>query len=567
MITANVQKVSPKIRLRANKALSRNDYKEAEVLLKKIIQIDSKDFSSRSNLALIYFETGRFDDFHQIVAALYQDYPDNAAVLNKYALSLLRQNSPKEAYQVLKKALELGGKSFETYINLSSVAAEVGDTRGGLEYAFEAIAMDPKSPSAHNNMGSALLAAGMVKEAAYTFDTVLELDPNNYFARTNLAVLATRRGDHASAVVQYENCLQSGHSDPIEIKKVNFFLGLAYLSVGNLERGWTHYKEGFVPGATQARNPVRNFKKPQWDFDLTKKVRLLVWREQGLGDELLFSSALADLHEKSDLIDVIVESDHRLARILQRSFPKFTVRPQAYWDDYRLSAVFDDYDCQVPLGDLFGFFRGSQSSFTHSGPYLSPEESAISLFEKRLGPRHGGLRVGICWRSGALSATRNIGYTSIVDWLPILQVGGVQFINLQYGETSAELAKASTELGVHINHWPDLDLKDDIENTSALCRCLDLVISVGTASAQIACATGTPTLILSPGYGWPSFGTSGYPVYPNARILVPTVSQNSVAEILPYIAKALGNLTPGIENPVDILPRIFDYVTGNMTGS
>lgn len=533
--------VSPKIRSRATSAIRRNDYKEAELLFNKILSIDPTDYQARSNLALLYFETGKIDQLHQVAQKLVEDFPNDAGVLNKFAVSQLRRNQTKEAYETLKKAAALDESRFETFLNLSSIAGEVGDLRGGLEYSLKAISLDPSSPSAHINLGSALMTAGKPDEAKYSFETALELDPENYFAQTNLAVLATRGGNHERAVLEYEKCLAKGHPDPVEIKKLNFFMGLSYLNLGALERGWKHYKEGFVPGATNARNPVRSFKKPYWDFDLSKKVRLLVWREQGLGDELFFFSALNDLRKHSGLIDVVVESDHRLVGLLRRSFPEFNIRPQAYWDDAEFTAVFDDYDFHIPVADLFGFFRKNLESFKNSGPYLKVDEEASSLFDRRLGPRDGKIRLGICWRSGALSALRNFSYTTLIDWIDILKLNNVQIINLQYGDTENERLKTSRELGIFINHWPDLDLKDDLDNTAALCSQLDLVLSVGTASAQLACAVGTPTIILSTQPGWTSFGTAQYPVYPNSRLICPANPSQPVSTILPAIAKSLAS--------------------------
>jgi hypothetical protein len=55
---------------------------------------------------------------------------------------------------------------------------------------------------------------------------------------------------------------------------------------------------------------------------------LLVWREQGLGDEIMFASMLDELRS----IDgkVILECEPRLVEVFQRSFPEFVVRNEKY---------------------------------------------------------------------------------------------------------------------------------------------------------------------------------------------------------------------------------------------
>lgn len=552
-------KIPKSLLSKANQAFLRRDFSQAEMLYRRILKYDSAHLTARGNLATTLNELGKLEEFYLLAQELYKEHPQDAGVLNKMGIAYYRKGEFTEAYSTLKLAINFDPKRYETFLNLSSIAGEVGDIRGGLEYALEAVSLEPSNSGAHTNLGSAFMAAGQPDEAKHCFETVLLLDPTNHYAGTNLAVLETRGGNHTAAIVAYERCLTDPTLNAVEAQKIRFFLGISYLTIGNLPEGWKNYSYGFIEESTHGRNPCRRFRCREWKGEPLAGKTILVWREQGLGDELMFYSVLEDLRHKVNKEggDVIVESDWRLCQILSRTFPTFKVRPQAYLDKPSLQSPFNDFDFQIPQGSLFAYFRQSQADFNSSNVFLKVDNDARQLFDQRLGDRSGKLRVGICWRSGALSALRNINYTALVDWEQILKIKDLQLVNLQYGDTESERKKAIDELGLLINHWPDLDLKDDIDNTAALCSNLDLVVSVGTASAQLACAVGTPTLILATGFGWTSFGTTNYPVYPNARFITTNEPNRAVATLLPRVARALEELFLEPEPPKNLL----DYLS------
>jgi tetratricopeptide (TPR) repeat protein len=550
-------KIPKKILDKAKQAFTERRFDEAEALYKRALQYDPTHFAARSNIAVIFNETNRIDELYSLAMELAKERPRDASALNKLGIALYRKGQFTQAYAKLKEALELEPNRLETYLNLSSVSGEVGDNRGGLEYALQAVSLNPASTSAHVNLGSAFMAVGRVPEAEKCFETVLLLDPNNTFAHTNLAVLATKGGNHARAILAYEKCLTLPSLSRIDEQKVRFFLGISYLRVGNFEEGWRNYDYGFIPESTNGRNPCRQFRVPQWHGQsLGEEDTLLVWREQGLGDELMFFSALKEL--EGTKAKVIVESDWRLCHILKRSFPDFTVRPQAYYDAPSFESPFLDFTLEASAGRVFSYYRRSAEDLSRSGAYLRVDDTAKALFDKRLGERNGALRVGICWRSGALSALRNVNYTSIYEWEEVLKLRNCQFVSLQYGDTKGELTKAVDELGVFINSWPDLDIKDDLDNLAALCANLDLVISVGTASAQLACAVGAPTIILCNSLTWTSFGTSTYPVYPNARFMLTKDHGGPVSSLLPVLADRLGS--PGSRQSFAATGEFLDFL-------
>jgi hypothetical protein len=286
---------------------------------------------------------------------------------------------------------------------------------------------------------------------------------------------------------------------------VKFYASFEYLKMGNLEKGWDYYEGGFSPMVpiAGARSPNRSFKVPKWNGETLEGKRLLIWREQGLGDELLFGSCLHELQELN-ADQIIIECDHRLAPVFARSFPTYVVRSQSYFAQSRES-TYNDFDFHLPIASLMKFFRRKVQDFERGGPYIIPNNELVEEFQTRLAPFKDKPLVGICWRSGKLSPVRNLSYTVLEDWLPILKCDKVRVVSLQYGDAEVEIQEIESKHGIEIIRLSDINQRDELDKVFALMSCLDLVISVNTAPLRMASAIGIPVLSVE-GRGWTRLG-------------------------------------------------------------
>ena len=182
-----------------------------------------------------------------------------------------------------------------------------------------------------------------------------------------------------------------------------------------------------------------------------------------------------------------------------------------------------DFDCQAPLGSLGAWLRPAFESFARHTGYLKPEPSRVALYRQRLGgdARERPGIVGISWKS----ANKELGIhksSALRDWLGVLQVAGVRFVDLQYGDTAAERAAVEDEAGTRIEHLPELDLYQDLDGLAALCAACDLVITASNVTAHVAGALGRPVWLLVPlanGKLWYWFSDrTDSPWYPAMRI-------------------------------------------------
>ena len=69
------------------------------------------------------------------------------------------------------------------------------------------------------------------------------------------------------------------------------------------------------------------------------------------------------------------------------------------------------------------------------------------------------------------------------------------FINLQSTDFDNDLQNVYDQLGIKIHNFDDLDHYNNLDEVGALCKALDMCLSVSTAVAAIAAGVGTPTKV------------------------------------------------------------------------
>jgi hypothetical protein len=262
--------------------------------------------------------------------------------------------------------------------------------------------------------------------------------------------------------------------------------------------------------------------------------KLMIWREQGVGDEIRFA-ALIPLLPQTVLTNLVLECDHRLVSLFARSMPEMRVRSE--------SQSMSDFDYHLPIGSLPRLLMSSVDVLRNAPPLLNPDPTDVEKFAGRLAKFKDKKLIGICWRSHKLSATRNKKYTALEDWRSILSIPGALFVNLQYGECEEEIQQIERELGIRILRWPDLDLMNDFSGVAALIKNLDLVLSISSAVVPLAGAVGTQTISMTR-QNWVLLGkTNIYPWFPSVMpVVVP--HGEAMAAALPVVAERVRGLIP-----------------------
>jgi tetratricopeptide (TPR) repeat protein len=439
-----------------------------------------------------------------------------------------------------------------------------------------AIALDPTFAGAYANLGKMLFDQQAMRAARDALRRAITLDPANGGARMNLALAHKALEQQAVAVEELRHLLaQPGTSEQL-IHDARYNLARLLLLRGPGAEAWTlHESRWKVSHFPSVR---RSFPVPVWQGDSLMGRRLLLWGEQGLGDEILFASQVPDLAAGlSDAVraagtEVLLECDERLVPLFERSFAPVTVvgRPAAVARsgsrDISADPRTTTATAQLPTGSLARYCRPTLASFRGARPFLKPDPKRAALWAGRVAALGPGLKVGLCWTSGLLTAERAISYTTLTDWLPLAQVPGIHLVSLQYNRDIAavEIPQART-LGLDLADWPDLDQRNDLDGAAALISTLDLVLTAPTSVGEIAAGLGVPTWRIStPSQDWSGLGTQVRPWYPAMRVFTAPKEEETLADVIQRMVHALAALTaPPAKSPP---PTLADALALHQAG-
>lgn len=474
---------------------------DAEALYRQALTLWPDHGDAGRLLGVVLFQSGREAAAIATVGAVLDRAPADGAAWD--ALGVMHQFAGRfeAARGAFVRAVVLTPDGLTAVTHLGVAVERCGDLDAARRWQARAVRLDPADPTLRVNFGVALERAGGFAEAARQYRTAITVSPGHAEALNNLGNAARLNGD-ATAEAWVRRTIRIAPNHPL----ANWNLGLIDLAAGRLASGWAGYEQRFT---AEALERGRTLTMPAWRGDALAGRRLLVWNEQGLGDEILFSSCLEALQRLDG--HVIVECDRRLVPLLSRAFPWAEVRSA------RRNAT--DADLHIAIGSLPSLFRRSLTAFPGT-PWLTPDPTLAQRWQDRVAALPPGIRIGLGWRSGLVDAYRRGAYTALMDWAPVLTQPGVVVVNLQYGDVEDEIAPVESALGVQIHRWPDLNLKDDLEGVAALISALDLVAVVPTAAGELAGALGIPVWRLG-GPDWTWLGTRARPWYPTMRIWPP----------------------------------------------
>ncbi|NNM82273.1 MAG: tetratricopeptide repeat protein [Burkholderiales bacterium] len=455
-------------------------YDEAVGLFRRALECDPDHVESLNNLGAALRELRRFDEAILPLERAVALKPDFAGALGNRGVLYIDKELPEKAIYCLERAIELKPEDPAGYLNLGTAWRALARFDDAIECYRKALSIRPDYPDAINNLGTIFQLQGKTDEVIRFYQEAL--------SRVNLPM-------------------------------IRWNLSLALVASGDLERGWPESEYRWL---SVLKGQARPFPQPWWDGRDPAGKTLLLWGEQGVGDEVVFASVIPDLIRLAG--HCVVECEPRLATLFARSFPEAEVIPRTYPPDPR--ALRPDIDFQIPIQSTFRWVRPGLESFPHHHGFLVPDPQRRAFWKARLDALGSGIKVGISWRSRHRAALRDVHYTRIEDWGPVFSVPGLTFVNLQYDDCREEIDTARKLFGVKIHAFEEIDLLNDLDDAAALTSAVDLMISVGNAAAGIGGAVGAPLWLMMNSGNWVLLGTDRLPWLPEARLFLKPLGED-----------------------------------------
>ena len=423
---------------------------------------------------------------------------------------LLRESGDVEgSVGRLQEALRQAPANADILFELGLSSNRLEHTDAAIDAYQRALAVDPRHHGALVNLGLVhLTQLGDPRLAQQYFATAAAAYPQSVAAQANLGLALQEQGQFDAALAHYERLLAQ---DPAAIE-YRWNRGLAHLYQGDFERGWTDYELRHVRGGRDVR---RDFGLPEWDGREPAQHHVLVYGEQGVGDEVMFASCLPELARAA--AGVVLECDARLAPLFARSFPAIAVHGAARDGAREWLRGHPALDRQIAIGSLPRWLRRRREDFPAHAGYLMPDPARVAAWRQRLAGNGAAPVIGLTWRGGTRKTRAGLRSLELRDYLPLARAWRGRFVCLQRGDCADELA-AARAAGMPIEWWPDA--LNDLEETAALTAALDHVISVDNTVVHLAGAMGRRCWVLLAQVPDWRYGLHGerMPWYPSLRL-------------------------------------------------
>ena len=450
-------------------------------------------------------------------AAMYQraveiDATDGHALNNLAGIELERGELAK-ARLLYERALENG--SLEAHTGLGKVALREGDAAGAVEHFRRAILHEAGKAAAHHGLGLALAALdrhaealenyeqamkgvpmprglqahagdslanlGRFEEAAEFYRRALTAEPGNPHALSGLAAASLRAGDVRGAQILFS---RAADADGTKFQSARFNAALMALISQDFAAGWDDYELRFE--FPPWRGTLTHCPLPRLDGEnIADARRVAVLKEQGVGDQILFSTLLPELAARG--LQAVVEIDPRLLSALARSLPGVEFVTTA-----RASAAFLGCDHQAPLASLARIFRHDIAAF-------EPQpEALLQADPARTGPMRKrascDARIAIAWRSfrERLGDSKSFPLARF----GVFEGSGVELLDVQYGDVAQERRAFDASHPGLRSQVEGLDLFNDLEGVLAALDSSDLVVTGSNVTAHLAGAIGKRTWLV-----------------------------------------------------------------------
>jgi hypothetical protein len=392
------------------------------------------------------------------------------------------------------------------HFTLGRIALAAGDAKGAVTRLETALAARPGEGALLIELASAYAARKRWREAADTlvradgdekaarvwFDRPVDADSGSLAALSNLALLE-EKACHLDAAIRL---LKQVQGTPQDEARAHHRSGLLLLAQSMFAEGWPAYAARLKTKAYVSWQHL--VEAPYWSGEDLSAKHLLVWTDQGLGEQILTAGFFPELVSLAE--QVTIACDPRLVPLFKRCFAGMTVMSLNDLKDD--TATRSAIGVQATISELGAQLRSAPDRFPAAGPYLLPDPVRVAALRARLSEQADGKPlVGISWRS-ANPLAGDAKSTSLAEhWGGVLKRDDVRFVSLQYGDTADELAAFEQTAAVSILRIGELDMTRDVDGFAALTAAMDAVLSTSNTTVHVAGALGKRvTAILPPAY-------------------------------------------------------------------
>lgn len=481
---------------------------QAARIYRQILAIDAHQADSLHLLGMVAFQAGGHElaavMIRKAIAIKVANNDDQSSYHCNLGTVLQAQGNLDEAAECYEHALTLNSQLAEVHVNLGNIRLDQENFDEAVACYARALALKPQLAEAHHAMGKVLQTMDAqalnidtnedrLDDAVACYERALVLRPGYAQAHYNLGCALRALGKVDEALAEYGTALalQPGYS------AARFRESLAQLLKGDFAAGWLNYERRWR--SKDHRTPMRSYPQPLWTGGKLTSGRLLIWGEQGVGDEIMFAGLLPEVLRSGNRCRL--DCNVRLKPLFARSFPGIELVSGDEVENDLGHNPDQDISAHLPIGSLPVLFRTTESAFTLTkSPYLFADLVERERFRSRYADADGSRLIGLAWHT----SNRRTGRCRSIDlslfaplFAPPFVRRGNRWISLQYGDHDAlQRQAAAAHAPIVIDR--SVDQLSNIDIFAAQVAAMDMVITIDNSTAHLAGALGVQTCVLLP---------------------------------------------------------------------
>ncbi len=395
-----------------------------------------------------------------------QSDPANPKLRHLAAIAATRNGKVELAEAHYRAVLECDPQCTGALVNLGILLAESGRNREAETCYRTALKISPKIPEVHANLADLLASERKFEEAEIHYRNALDLDGGK-ISLSNFGVMLSNQGREEEA----ENCFRKALSIDPHYHLARLNLSFLLLSQERYGEGWLLHEARHHPGLPENGISCPKTSAPRWQGEDVSGKSILVWGEQGYGDEIQFCRYVPELAKAGAKVTYATKPG--LEGLMKTLEGVHRVVLQGF--------EIGEYDCWIQAMSLPLFFE----TIPNRIPYLAADPKRAGAWKME-----GTMKVGITWHGNPNHRNdRDRSLPSLSILSSLFDIPGIRFFSVQAG--SGEETQGVECMGKHIR---------DFSDTASILSSLDLLISVDTANAHLAGAMGIPCWLLLPAF-------------------------------------------------------------------
>ncbi len=472
--------------------IKEQNYVYALTLIEKVLRIDNTLEFAKKDMAFVFLKLRRINESKKICEILLKEDKKNTGVLNILGLCYAEENEIKKSEKIFKEILSYEDSNIAALNSLGRLNHEKRDSENAEKYFVKALQINPNSHEVLNNIAGFYREEGYYQKAISFYIKALKISPENEYILNNLAKsyfdISNLKKAKNYAIRALEINKQDGN-----IQKILSFI---YLKNHEFNKGWSYFdgRLKLTDFAEKNSSIKKLHNKIYHNQKIHKNKRILILREQGVGDELLYATMYKDA--LINLPNVLIECDKRLLNLFKNSFKDHKNQFVSLGTISKNQSKLDKFDNVLYAGSLGKFFRKNKKDFIKR-PYLIADQTKVSDLKKYVNKFENKFNIGFSWKSFK-NRYANEKSLSLFDLNHFFNIKECNFYNLQYGDVRKEISDFINKTGVNIITNNEIDLFNDLDRLAAFLKNLDIFVTVSNSTAHLAGALGTKTLLIKP---------------------------------------------------------------------